>query len=158
MQKKVEEFLQLVKEEEKARREELLLRAHITRKEYSDEAGETYPLYDEEKGKYYREVALEVSDEEWEALKGHLEEGDAPSQKEDDLTKVCANILLGVGSICIAIVFFIYLAAREPALAFSVLMAGIVSISFFIGVLSGFSQLTKVGREIAQAIREKKEK
>lgn len=159
MQKEVEEFLQGVQEEEKRRREELLMRAHIAKKEYSDEEGEEYPYYDNEKEKYYKEVPLEVSDEEWDALKEHLEGVDTEEKNADGSNiSTLSRIFVVASLLCYVVAAIVCSAMKEPVFAFVILLCGVLNTVVFGGILSGIASVIKAQNQTVKAIYKKLKK
>lgn len=99
MQKAVEEYLNRVRadaedaetkardeqhEEETEYREFVLTQVGLVEREYeSDELSEVnFPYFDDERNKHYREVPIEVSDEEWEAVRKAYEASQSEEAEE----------------------------------------------------------------------------
>ena len=78
MQKRVEEYLAKAAAADKALKDDILVKIGLCEREYSKDGqySLTYNKKDEQVNGWYREVPIEVSDEEWQAILAAYRKGD----------------------------------------------------------------------------------
>ncbi|MBQ2188951.1 MAG: hypothetical protein II401_10415 [Bacteroidales bacterium] len=61
----IEEFYKRAEQEAKEERKRILIECGIFNKKYSSQKSEDYPFYDDQAKRYFRKIAVEVSDEDY---------------------------------------------------------------------------------------------
>ena len=131
----VEKYLLTVEQREKYT---ILKSIGLVEKEYSDRKSKAYPLRDKSNGRYYREVPIQVTDEEWFEIKRAYEADqklrNSNSRKNEKYSSSFIGTILGLFGL-LAIIGGILIAISIPKDILPFLKPVIILYSIIIGVI-----------------------